>query len=469
VKADVQRIYAQRAQYRADIPLFSRRVLKIDPDPAQEKALRDFQESGRIAVKAGHGVGKTVVMVILLYHQLVCYSQSMVPCTAPSLHQLRDILWTEAARWRSGNAFLTGFFEFTGTRIAVRGYANTWFAVAIPSTNPDNLAGLHDKNLLYLVDEAPGIKEPSWAVIEGALTRPGNKVAMIGNPTRTSGYFANAFGKGASEWRTSTISCLHSRYADPKYAARIARTFGQDSNIYRVRVLGEFPLGEDDAILPMDLVSQAMERGPEEVDPADDAVELGCDVARYGDDRTEIYVRRGMAIIDHREIVHADTVAVAAECLSLCRKWAPRAAKIDQTGVGSGVVDSLADMIRRNHLFTRVVGVDFGQSAVDSATYENAATEMLFNLREVLPVASIPNDVLLQGELTMRKYSIHRTSGRLVAQPKEELRKDLERAGAEAKSPDKADALALCFYQANGNSGGGKVRVFRREMAASRY
>jgi hypothetical protein len=440
-------------------------VIGIDPDPMQEKVLIDFQETGRIAVKAGHGVGKTVVMVILMFHELFCYNNSIVPCTAPTKHQLSDILWTEAARWMQNNQLLNGFFEWTKTRISVRGYEETWYAVAIPSSNPDSLAGFHAKHILYLIDEAPGIREGSWAVIEGAMTTPGSKAAMIGNPVKVAGYFYNAFGSNAKDWRGSTISCFDSRHADPQYPERIARLFGINSNIYRVRVLGDFPAGEDDSVLSIDQIRSAMQR--EISADTSPVVEGGCDPARYGDDKAEIYIRKGHAVVDHAELLKQDTMEVAAQCLALILKWSPSTFKVDQTGLGSGVVDKLRELVQSHHLATVIVGVDNNQTAIEDDKYENAATEMYFNLREVLADGSIPDDDELLGELALRKYKIHRTSGRLVINSKEDLRTDMKRSGILVRSPDKADALALAFYSV-GNRGAG-VSLFESPSFTSQF
>jgi phage terminase large subunit len=448
---DERKILEKRALYRNNIPLFSTNVLRINPEPAQRVALRNYQETGRIAVKAGHGVGKTVLIVIAMFHQLFCYTNSIVPCTAPTQHQLFDILWTEAARWMANNELLKGFFKWTATRISVRGFESTWFAPAIPSSNADSLSGFHAKHLLYLIDEAPGIKESSWPVIEGALTTPGSKAIMIGNPTKISGYFYDAFGANAADWRGSTISCIDSKYADPEYPRRIARLYGINSNIYRVRVLGQFPKGEDDSILDIDLVREAMVR---EGAPTG-VIEGGCDVARYGNDRTEIYIRKGYEVVDHKEIFMSDLSTLEAVCMNLIRLWKPESFKVDQTGMGSGVVDSLIKQVQHEHLPTMIVGIDNNQTAVDKEKYENAGTEMYFNLQEVLKLGKIPDDDELLGELSLRKYRIHKVTGRLVINSKEDLRMDMKRSGLIVRSPDKADALALCFYSV----AGGKART----------
>jgi phage terminase large subunit len=214
-KKQIDEIFKRRKKYREDPHgriLFAREAMRLIPDKQQEDALILFQEKGRVALKAAHGVGKTVFLVILIYSQLFAYTNSIVPCTAPTRHQLSDILWTEAARWMHKSPLLQSFFVWTATKIMVRGdYEEIWYAVAVPSKNPDNLAGFHNDNLLYLIDEAPGVNEAAFPVIEGALTKATNKIAMIGNPVRVNGFFHSVF-KDPQGWGTSTISENQARW-----------------------------------------------------------------------------------------------------------------------------------------------------------------------------------------------------------------------------------------------------------------
>src|SRR6185503_699265 len=78
--------------------------------------------------------------------------------------------------------------------------------------------------------------------------------------------------------------------------------------------------------------------------------EIGCDVARFGSDRTTIAVRRGPCAMSLREIRKMDTVAVAGAVIDTAREWGERtevdpkkiAIKIDVTGgLGAGPYDNL--------------------------------------------------------------------------------------------------------------------------------
>jgi len=339
---------------------------------------------------------------------------------------------------------LNNFLQWSPTKIFASGYRDTWYSIAVASSSPENLAGAHDKKLLYLIDEAPGLKEEAYQVIEGALTQKGNRIALIGNPVRTSGYFFNLF-RDPQGFETATFNSEKSSLVDPAYPGNIARRFGKDSNIYRIRVLGEFPFQGDDVIMGYDEVSQAMQR--EEAARGDGKIEIGCDVARYGDDRVEIYIRKGFEIIHHVEMTKQGLDRLEGTLLFLIRKFKASACKVDETGMGSGVVDNLSRCVRNDpNMMCDIVGVANNGIAIDNKTYENAGTEMYFQLRDKLPYIKIPNDEELLGELTVRSYRFHHTSGRILIQDKESLRLEQKKKGLAICSPDKSDALALTFY-----------------------
>lgn len=469
-KDEIAKLYRNRKMYRehpAGHIKFAKNIMHLVPEEQQEKALLLFQEKGRVALKAGHGVGKTVFIVILMFHHLFCFTNSIVPCTAPTQHQLTDVLWTEAARWIAKSNILKNFLVWTRTRIMVKGFENIWYAVGIPSSNPDSLSGMHEKNLLYLLDEAPGIKEIAFPVIEGALTSKANKVAMIGNPTKIDGYFHGVFMKPQG-WGTMTLSCIGCKIPgfDQNYAKRMANRFGENSNIYRVRVLGLFPTGLDDSILPLDLITQAQQR----VEPLADAtvIEGGADFARYGSDRTEMYIRVGYKIVDHVEIFSSDATLVQGEIIRLIIKWCPSAFKMDESTFGGAIIDNVRAALEALHIVCDIIGIYNQQVAVNSQLYENAATEMHFDLQETLKVACIPDDEELMGELSSRTYTTHRTSGRLMIIGKEALREKNKKVEG-FKSPDKGEALAYCFYQVADRPGDPGVKEYYQEDDLAKF
>lgn len=160
-------------------------------------------------------------------------------------------------------------------------------------------------------------------------------------------------------------------------------------------------------------------------------IEVGVDVARFGDDKTEIYIRHGNKIKEHRELSKTDTQWIAKEVWAMIKRDPSIRIKVDDTGVGGGVTDRLRE------LGAKVVAINFGGTPIDKQRYTTVADEMWFEF----PVdeVDIPNDRELLQELSGRLYDYDKI-GRRKIEKKSDFK---ERLG---RSPDKADALLLCFY-----------------------
>ena len=73
--------------------------------------------------------------------------------------------------------------------------------------------------------------------------------------------------------------------------------FGEQSNRYRVRVLGEFPLADDDTLIPYYLIEEASKRDIS--DTLSQPVYWGLDVARsLQGDRSALAKRRGNKLLE---------------------------------------------------------------------------------------------------------------------------------------------------------------------------
>jgi len=184
----------------------------------------------------------------------------------------------------------------------------------------------------------------------------------------------------------------------------------------------------DNAVLSRVKIREAMERDAKETEPD----EIGVDVARFGNDKTQIYRRKGAKVISHKELAKKDTVEVANEVWEIAGKDRRVVIKVDDTGVGGGVTDNL------RRLGANVIPINFGGSPRNKEKYTSVADEMWFEF----PVdeIQIPNDPQLMEELSGRKY-IYDKIGRRKVEPKDDFKKRYGR------SPDKADALLLCYYK----------------------
>lgn len=409
-----------------------------NPEPEQCKMLEGLVTHNRVAIRSGHGVGKTACLAWAILWWMCTHYRCRVPCTAPTQHQLDDILWPEIAKWLRGSA-LAQFVEWTKTRLWVKGYDEEWFAVPQSCSKPENLQGFHGDSVLFVVDEAAGVDESIWPVIMGALSTEGSKLVMAGNPTRTAGTFFDAFHKDRALYYSHRFSSEESKLVSPEFITDVARRYGRDSNVYRVRVLGAFPTAEPDTLMPLDLVESAVERKV----AGGDKIEIGVDPARYGDDESVVAWRVGNRIMPVLGFHGINTVRLTGEIVRLVRDirdeypdYGGISVKVDDTGVGGGVTDQLED--QADALNIDVVPVNNGDAGDDE--YTDYGSRLWCEFKQALGEVSLPDDPDLIAQLSTRKYSV-RPDGRIKIERKEDMKK------RGLRSPDRADAVVLALAQ----------------------
>ena len=182
--------------YKTDPVKFVREVISAEPEPEQIEILKGLVDHGHVAVRSGHGIGKSTTMAWAALWFICTHPHAKIPCTAPTSHQLYDIFFSELLKWykRLEEPFRNQF-EHTTERFYHKQFRESWFIA--PRTarveNPEALQGFHSENLLFLIDEASGVPDGVFEVAMSALTAEGNMVLMAGNPTRLSGIFYDSF------------------------------------------------------------------------------------------------------------------------------------------------------------------------------------------------------------------------------------------------------------------------------------
>ena len=436
--------------YREDIVLFAREVLRFEPDDWQQAVLEDLANKAKVAVKSGQGVGKTGLESVALLWFLSCFPFPRVVATAPTKQQLHDVLWSEVEKWRSRSPLLKEILKWTKTYIYMIGYEKRWFAVARTATKPENMQGFHEDNMLFIVDEASGVADPIMEAILGTLTGANNKLLMCGNPTRTSGAFFDAFNASRSLYACYTVNSEESKRTNKENIEALARKYGRDSNVFRVRVLGLFPKQEDDVLIALDLVEAAVKRRLEVKKLH--KVTIGVDVARFGNDETVLITNEGGVIskpqVRRGQDLMKTTGDIVVEYKRLIAKY-PKIkaiqAVIDDTGLGGGVTDRLREVKRELNLSKlQITPVNFAGAVPEKENvdnFSNISTYIWFKIRTALEHGEIalPNDPELISQLTARKYTIT-SRGQIQVESKEQMKK----RGLD--SPDRGDALALSCY-----------------------
>lgn len=398
----------------------------------------NFTDSPRHSIRAGHGVGKGVLLSILALWFVATHYDSKCVLTANSQDQLRDNNWSELRKWhRHLPEPLRNQLEVHEERIMLKVEPEMAFVVRRTASrnNPEALQGIHAKYVLYLIDEASGIPDIVFEVAQGSLSTHGAMAVMTSNPTRGSGYFYDTHHRLRNRWKCWTVNCEDVPRASG-HIQDVIDSYGRGSNKYRVRVQGEFPTADDDTVIPLAWVQGAIGR---------DVVELpylpvwGLDVARYGDDSTALAKRQANRLLEpvkqwHNKDTMQVTGIVYSEFYATHEDMRPKEILVDVIGIGAGVVD------RCRELGLPVRGINVGESFATDDHCMRLRDELWWKGREWFESkdCSIPDDQNLISELVVPTYD-HHSSGRIVVESK----KDLKKRGV--KSPNCADALLLTF------------------------
>ena len=105
-------------------------IIGAIPDREQRKLLQSIAENRMTTVRSGHGIGKSTVEAWAIIWFMLTRPFPKIPCTAPTQHQLYDILWAEVSKWIRNSKVLQKELIWTKEKLYMRGYPEEWFAVA---------------------------------------------------------------------------------------------------------------------------------------------------------------------------------------------------------------------------------------------------------------------------------------------------------------------------------------------------
>lgn len=332
------------------------------PTHQQAKILKALPIHKFVAIKSGHGIGKTKLISWLESWWGDTRIRKRCVITGAGGEAIKDTIWPEVAATNEKKwAFLGGRWQITTKKKYNIEVDDGWFAVLRTASkdNPQALAGFHD--CFFIIDEASAVVEEVFEVAKGAMGDPHNYGIMTGNPTKTSGYFFRTFQKDGS-WHTMTFSSLDSMYekeysydyVDPlgdiktitvkgrqteKWVKDMIADYGENSNIFKYRVLGLFASGDDDLIIEEDwlknvfLESKIRDKSRKRI--------MGVDVGYTGNDDSAIVIRQGDDIIYVDSWHGKDTVITTQKVKAAFETFRCDSIYVDPIGVGAGVYDNL--------------------------------------------------------------------------------------------------------------------------------
>lgn len=411
-----------------------------------EKALKG-ELHPRISIASGHGTGKSTMLSWFILWFLFVHPDSQVPCTAPTASGLFDVLWKEIHKWLAKMpAGMSNLYEWQTTHVRMKEHPEIWFARAKTSSkeNTEALAGVHADWVAPIVDEASGVEEQIFETMEGSLTSGKILVFLVGNGTRSIGYFFDSHHKDKARWQTYTFSSLDSPRVDKKFVDGIIAKYGDDSIQYAIRVLGKFPdegIMDDKGYVPMfteaDLHLVPFDHNWKPVGHVIGAL----DASGEGQDITAWAVRdrQRAGIVAEEQISSAAGMAIRSMTIMDKFQVKPEDFIVDAFGAGHAVAQEIALASAKMENPMRVTPINSGEPSEtdsDRLQYLNKRAEGYYKLLKWLRGGGeIMDSPRLKDELLSIRF--RRTqNGRVQIMSK----LDMKRLGF--PSPDKADALS---------------------------
>jgi len=448
----------------------------------QARIMRSVRDHRKTAVPSCHEAGKSFIAARTIAWWLdpdvhpAGSARAVTSATTGS--QVKAVLWHEInrAHAKGGLAGRTNQTEWWLPVLHPNGAINeemVAFGRKPADLDFSGFQGVHAERVLVVFDEASGIHRALWNGADSLIANDDSRFLAIGNPDDPDGKFAEICQPG-SGWNVIPISAFDTpNFTGEEIPAPIRKVLvgyqwieekrkewaanwhwneektevlppkvkkGEEAApnchpFWESKVLGRFSSVKEGGLIPISWIRAAQERdlsskignGPNE---------LGADVGGGGDSST-IAHRRGPVVRIISEDHNPDTMQTAGKVAAARKQTKATKVKIDEIGIGRGVVD------RGKELGLPFVGINVSETPDDSESFVNRRAENWWNVRERFETGNIDideNDHALLAELVSLRFK-RTSSGKIQIESKEEAM----RRGV--KSPNRADALMLAFAE----------------------
>jgi len=431
--------------YYHDKPVeFFKDILHADLDDQQKELVEQVKTGCRLCVKSSKGTGKTFVISGLAFWFLLCHPNCTVRVMSPSYDQMIDVFMREAQMHHKRMIpDIAALFDVKYDKITLADDpTNIVMCISAKSTKRERQSGAHSFTQVYLFDEASGIPDDTWSNALGSLgtARGGGYVIAVSNPERgAEPFYQNLFTKKPAGWELFTFTAFRSKQTTKQFIEEIRNTYGEDSDEWRVIIMGEFPRSDGSMYIPMALIEEAADRiaQPERWMPFPTVI--GADIARSkSGDKTVLVARKGNKVTDIIAFQTDDTMETVAKLQDLYVSTNAVCIYMDADGVGGPVAD------RCRQLGLPVMDVRGSLPSTDPRQYANVRTQLWGEMREWLSNGGcIPNHHELKMELGTMKWGYSAKMAEQLVSKKALT----DASGKRLNSPDHADALALTFFQ----------------------
>ena len=493
-------------KWRHDRLGFCRDVLGVTLTPDQIAMTLDMP--GRIKIESGHSVGKSWWMACMILHWHYCIVPSVVICSAPKLEHLEDVLWSEI-RLLHARSKVPLPDHFVGPKAPEMYVSPDHLAKGFTTSKGEAYHGRHRENMLFAFDEDEGIEPVFWDGTE-SMYQPDRGHAWISscNPlSNASQSYRESMAKaraGGPKWKLYRLSALDHpnitaelEHRPPPIPAAVSLQqvdqwlmdwadrvpdgdhrpgdlqwpphsglYYRPGPVFMGRVLGQRPTEGVNTVWGMTAWEEACRAKftPRYAWENYWGIQIGCDVAVYGDDSSVIHVRTGGLSLHHERHNGWLPKRLSDRIKELCVVWSawynaqatiptrPRLESkdvkvvIELDGPGVGVLEFGRGYGKWSGI--KVAEASEVMDSVGRPQYYLKRSELWFEGRKKamqgkLDLSRLPRQVLdrLQEQLLTAAYKL-RTDGSLQVEEKAEIKKRLKR------SPDDADGFLVSLTEA---------------------
>lgn len=448
-----------------------------------------FRPPFRSLGRAGHGVGKSRAVASAVSFIYDTLDPSMSITTAPREESVKNIVWRELHDMRTK----AGLLDFKSDVSLELRSSPQHFAIGMTAKDAYSFHGKHLLRNFFFLDEAEGIKPEFWAAAQSMMMGEQYGMLAIYNPYSTS---CQAYQEEISgNCNLTVISCLdHPNIvlqlagkgplipsavnlawvmSELKLYSEVVSEQEADDQCFQfpppashksvlaeypsrwwritphiaIRVFGRWPPEGADTVWNEALFKKCRDNH-KEIQPQWRTA-IGCDVARFGDDLTEMVVRRGPCVV-HME---AHSGWSASKTCGRLKQLAYEfrgpedqrqvRAYVDEPGMGGAGVVDYADGFN-------FIGINpsWGLKDVPGEHCWNVRAKLWLDGKIIAKDGLMDLSRLtaeqakeLQRQLLVQTYDFKLGTEKIFLTEKSKIKELIKR------SPDTADALNLCFCQ----------------------
>lgn len=474
--------------------------------PYQYEILEALTEHKRVAVRSLHGAGKTTTESISeLWFSITRDAMERdwkIITTAGAWNQLENYLWPEIHKWARvlrWELLLRDPFKLTEL-MKLTMQLDYGKASSVSPSNVNFAEGSHADSIFWLFDEAKSIPVAMWDAAEGAFSTEGLEgheafALASSTPGEPIGRFyeVQTHKPGLEDWHVIHVGlekALAAGRVSATWADQRKRQWGESSALYANRVLGEFHSSDEDAVIPLSWIEEAVERWkdsellqrdhgrarngfPLERYRMPDLTCVSVDVARFGDDQSAIAMIHGVRVQEIRRFFHEPETMIAGRVAGAAGPPEDGVkVVVDTDGLGGGVTDILRERDYEIDAFHGGYATDRKDRSGELG-YKNWRSGAWWHMRELLDPhpctcegheycpehgskIELPDDPLLIGDLAAPRMKRITSKSQIELEPKDETKKRLGR------SPDSGDSVVMGYWP------GERAKRKRRMVAAGR-